>query len=189
MTAKDEKPLPVTLLPFQGTPFHVLDWLAADLQDRGFSTLIPAPAPLPPEAYAPERHQYSAGPLLAIVHAVPGQHVLGITDRDLYSKELNFVFGMAEHPGKAAVIALPRLQIGADGDRFCMRVLKEALHELGHTFGLGHCPNPRCVMHFSNSLIDTDYKQAAFCPPCQTRLPSPLSAHPGLALDESSTER
>jgi len=50
------------------------------------------------------------------------------------------------------------------------RAVKEAVHELGHTFGLDHCSDPRCVMHFSNMLADTDRKGREFCPSCRARL-------------------
>ena len=53
---------------------------------------------------------------------------------------------------------------------FHERVIKEAVHELGHTYGLSHCPDATCVMHFSNSLPDTDFKGKAFCPVCQAAL-------------------
>ncbi|MFQ6039016.1 MAG: archemetzincin, partial [Candidatus Aminicenantales bacterium] len=53
-----------------------------------------------------------------------------------------------------------------DRTLFLARCVKEAVHELGHAFGLRHCPNPRCVMHFSNSLLDTDKKTASFCQRC-----------------------
>jgi archaemetzincin len=52
---------------------------------------------------------------------------------------------------------------------FELRVLKEALHELGHTFGLLHCEN-NCVMIFSNSIEDTDNKPPQFCPRCSNYL-------------------
>jgi archaemetzincin len=46
------------------------------------------------------------------------------------------------------------------------RVIKEAVHELGHALGLTHCEKSRCVMHFSNSLQDTDFKHYMFCERC-----------------------
>jgi archaemetzincin len=99
--------------------------------------------------------------------------ILGIVDRDLYVPELNFVFGLAHTKG--AVISLTRLRQGfydlpENESRFHQRVLIEAVHELGHTYGLGHCNNPHCVMFFSNSLTDTDRKGSKFCNNCKGKL-------------------
>jgi len=58
-----------------------------------------------------------------------------------------------------------------DGSKLLIeRTLKEAVHELGHTMGLGHCRDAGCVMHFSQSLIDTDVKSSYFCSRCQPKL-------------------
>jgi len=54
---------------------------------------------------------------------------------------------------------------------FLRRALTEAVHEVGHLLGIGHCPQPTCVMHFSNSLYDTDRKGPTFCSRCQEFLP------------------
>ena len=51
---------------------------------------------------------------------------------------------------------------------FQQRVLKESVHELGHTYGVGHCLDPACVMHSANSLKDTDYKGWHFCGSCDS---------------------
>ena len=51
-----------------------------------------------------------------------------------------------------------------------LKQVKEAVHELGHTRGLGHCADPRCVMAFSNSLADTDRKGKEFCARCTYKL-------------------
>jgi archaemetzincin len=76
-----------------------------------------------------------------------------------------------------AIVAVPRLRqsyyrLPEDADIFRQRVVKEAIHELGHVFGLEHCHDRRCVMAFSNSLEDTDYKGSEFCPECHRDLPS-----------------
>jgi archaemetzincin len=52
---------------------------------------------------------------------------------------------------------------------FEKRILREAIHELGHTFGLYHCQN-YCVMQFSNSLMEADKKSIKFCNNCSKRL-------------------
>jgi archaemetzincin len=102
--------------------------------------------------------------------------ILGICNFDAYSSGLNFVFGQASLTGGVAAMYLPRLKQdfhgrGADTSIiFIERVLKEATHEVGHAFGLEHCPKRSCVMHFSNSIADTDYKAKDFCNTCRNKL-------------------
>ena len=98
--------------------------------------------------------------------------ILVICDIDAYSGDLNFVFGEAYREGRVAAIYLPRLRqefYGLESNKlvFHKRIVKEAIHELGHTFGLFHCNNELCVMHFSNSLYDTDIKEKSFCSNCK----------------------
>ena len=130
---------------------------------------------VPEDAYDPTRRQYNSCIILSSISKYAmRQHVdrvLGITDRDLYVPRLNFVFGEAQHPGKAAIISLYRLKpefYGHPSDikLFKDRAVKEAIHEVGHTLGLGHCQNPACVMYFSNSILDTNRKTPAFCARC-----------------------
>jgi archaemetzincin len=83
--------------------------------------------------------------------------ILAICDFDAYSGNLNFVFGEAHLAGRICAIYLPRLRqefygLKPDESLFYQRLVKEAVHELGHAFGLNHCENTKCVMHFSNSL-------------------------------------
>jgi len=158
--------LQLALLPFRGTDAHVMGVLADKLAEKGFTcNLLPETA-VPADALDRLRGQYRAERLLGATKRALTGRVLGVVDVDLYAEGLNFVFGMAESPGRAAVISLTRLRLGADEVAFEERMLKEAVHELGHTLGLGHCKRPKCVMFFSNSLADTDRKGADFCPDC-----------------------
>ena len=129
-------------------------------------------------AYNQERRQYLASKLLEALSASYRQReerVVGIVDVDLYTPRLNFIFGEADINSSTAIVSLCRLRqeyygLPADRNLFIERATKEIVHELGHTFGLGHCHNARCIMHFSNSLADTDWKDAVFCPECRPRI-------------------
>lgn len=125
------------------------------------------------------RGQYSAERILQRLEVRATGRTLGVVDRDLYVPDLNFVFGLADTIGRRAVVALPRLRqrfygLADDEALFHERAAKEAVHELGHTYGLGHCRNRRCVMAFSNSLGDTDRKERRFCATCLARVIRPV---------------
>ena len=129
-------------------------------------------------AYNQERKQYLSSKLIVSLNALGrerDERVVAITEVDLYAPGLNFVFGEADVVSGIAIISLCRLRqeyygLSPEKNLFLERATKEIVHELGHTFGLGHCPNTRCVMHFSNSLADTDLKRVDFCDKCCPRL-------------------
>ena len=99
----------------------------------------------------------------------------------MFAPRLNFVFGEAILLGSVAVISLTRLRPefygqAPDPDVFERRVLIEAVHELSHTLGLGHCPRVHCVMRFSNCVEHTDHKGFAFCERCAPAIHGALRA-------------
>ena len=152
---------------------------------RSSCTLIPETLPLPEEAFNSTRRQYSSNNILSKVHYYAKKEkaldrVLGVMDADIFVPNLNFVFGGAECPGKAALISLCRLRPEFYGpfpnmELFVERSTKEAVHELGHTLGLRHCLNPFCVMFFSNSIFETDRKQSLFCNKCHLKVEKTVS--------------
>ncbi|MEM2935850.1 MAG: archaemetzincin family Zn-dependent metalloprotease [Candidatus Bathyarchaeia archaeon] len=141
-------------------------------------TLLEETMPIPEDAYNKGRSQYHSSRILEKIGIYTkkfrADRVLGITEVDLYVPQLNFVFGEAQCPGKAAIISLYRLKpefYGQPPNRtlFLERSVKEAVHEVGHTLGLGHCGNPACVMFFSNNIQMVDTKSSSFCETCYGR--------------------
>lgn len=128
-------------------------------------------------AYDQKRGQYMAEVMLSRLLGEGGDDnvILGIVDVDIYVPGLNFVFGLAQPHGNAALISLCRLDPTFYGkprepDLLLERAIKEAVHELGHVFGLRHCSGPNCVMRFSNSIREVDGKPREFCGRCRAIL-------------------
>ena len=101
--------------------------------------------------------------------------VLAVTGVDLYIPVLTFVFGQARLNGRCAVVSSFRLDnkfYGLPDNPALLqeRLLKEAIHELGHTFGLLHCHDPECVMKSSTYVEEIDFKSSRFCERCFDKL-------------------
>lgn len=128
--------------------------------------------------YSPDRRQYHSTLILAqLVKHLPREDakIIGITNHDLYIPILTFLFGESQLDGSAAVISTYRLHnefygIPDDRELLITRTGKEALHELGHTFGLIHCPDYQCVMNSSTYVEDIDIKEGKFCKECQQKI-------------------
>ena len=101
--------------------------------------------------------------------------ILGVTSLDLYVPVLTFVFGEAQLGGKSAVVSICRLQeqfYGLPSNLALLRerLVKLALHELGHTFGLPHCENWNCVMASTHAVERLDVKSREYCDACRQAL-------------------
>ena len=140
------------------------------------------------DSLEPRRGQYSSTKILRwiLTSMPPGvAKVVGITDVDLFIPVLTFVFGEAQVDGPAAVVSTARLRLTyneqpASPALVEARLLKESLHELGHTFGLVHCPDGACLMSRSNSVLEVDQKRTVFCRDCRQRLRKLLEERNGL---------
>lgn len=108
---------------------------------------------------------------------IPGNtlKLLAVTSLDLYSPIFSHMYGEAQLKGKCALMSLFRLKpefydLPPNPSLFLSRCRKEAVHELGHTFGLVHCRDENCIMYPSSTVEDTDTKAESFCPVCSKLL-------------------
>src|SRR5512143_3741669 len=151
---------------------HVSRHLAAAF-DR---PVLPWDAPeRPRHAFDPRRRQHASGAILRwLVETGPRNgKVLGVTDRDLFIPILTYVFGEAQLGGAAAVVSTARLAEDVElfGRRLLVeRLAKEAVHEVGHAFGLLRCGTPGCVMGRSAAVREVDEKSSELCEECRQHL-------------------
>ena len=150
---------------------------AAVSEALGLDASVDGYLPLPRSAYEEGRSQYRGDGFLDVLAAqgAAPDILLGLTGVDIFLPRLNFVFGVADRERAVAVVSVRRLfpefyGMEPDADLFRKRVLKEAIHELGHVLGLVHCDEPGCIMHFSNAIGDTDLKGPGFCEGCLAEL-------------------
>lgn len=129
------------------------------------------------------RNQYGSTPLISALlekfEDFSGK-ILGVTSGDLFVPVLTYVFGEAQLDGKVAVMSSHRLReefygLAPDKGLLHLRLVKEAIHELGHAFGLLHCNNYLCVMHSSTGVEEIDVKSEKLCERCRELLRSKLS--------------
>ncbi len=164
----------ICIRPIGDVDDEVLSFLRDKLRDIFGCCKVLIPMEIPMNAFNPHRGQFNSTVILFKIKPLC-QIVLGVTEVDLYADRLNFVFGEAEVGGNRAIISLKRLRPEFYGDEpnyslLKLRALKEAMHEIGHVLGLLHCNDERCVMHFSNSIIDTDIKDWRYCARCRAVL-------------------
>jgi len=174
--------LKVSIIPIRDIPKSIMKSISDGIKEVYSPVVrevkVASKFELPSEAYNPNRDQYRAEIILQRLssrYSSKEGKILAITTEDLYSEGLNFIFGQAQKPGKFALISLHRLrpefwEDEKDRRRFLTRAVKEAIHELGHTFGLEHCESLSCVMTFSNRIGHTDRKDAKFCEKCKKKI-------------------
>jgi archaemetzincin len=164
------------IIPIGHIDKEILQHTQIELEKR-FNVAVEIGKQLEEPAYAYHRHkkQYNSTKILKKIHKLKltgYDRILGIVDVDLYVPERTFVFGGADVKKKVSVISLTRLKqkfydLPEDSVLFKYRTIIEAVHELGHTYGLYHCKDNRCVMFLSNTIEDTDHKGAELCSNCE----------------------
>jgi len=108
--------------------------------------------------------------------------VIAIAQVDLFIPILTHVYGEAQLGGTACVVSTYRLNEGRSAmnisQKYIDRIVKEAIHELGHTFNLRHCPEDTCIMHYCRNEEDVDRKSDELCRYCKVMLEDEIKRIP-----------
>lgn len=178
----------ICLLPVAGVADADLDAIEGFVAARfGCETRRLQPMVSPAGARDEKRDQHDATAIMrAALPLCPADatRLLVVTEHDIFIPMLTFIFGQAQVNGPAAVLSLARLRqefhgLPAQRGLFVERVLKEVLHELGHTFGLVHCGDRRCAMALSINVTNIDMKRGELCEACAEDLAGRLAATAG----------
>ena len=165
----------IYLIPIQDRKTLVdpmlLKTLCEALQDV-FQQECQIQSPVKPHIYGRSSgsSQYTGARLLESLPIQKGAVTLGVTGLDLSMIGHEYTTGLADPSNQRAIIAVSRLQSQTasetNDEKFTDRVIKRAIHEIGHTLGLQHCEADKCVMQHSETVEDMDNKTHAYCPKC-----------------------
>ena len=129
-------------------------------------------------AYDPARKQYKSPLLLSYLRRIRkgrGDKIITIVDVDLYSPGYDFVYGEADINAGVATLSINRLitkepSIPKNSNIYLERIIREATHEIGHLYGLGHCAEKTCVMRTCTCLPEVDAARGGLCVSCREQL-------------------
>ncbi len=166
---------------------NIPSWITATIAERvkqifRFETRVSSLLEDISFAYDRERDQYYSTRILEELAARMPEDctkLLAVTQEDLFIPILTHVYGEAQLGGRTSIISLSRLMAYPDSEsreKSRCRIVKEAVHELGHTFDLRHCEDEHCMMHYCRKLEDVDHKSDQFCRYCNIFLDDYIKA-------------
>ncbi len=169
----------IYILPVETDPFPWIEHLEKSIHRTfGYYSKLASPDICLEKTFDMKRMQYNSSQiLLQMIDNPPpdASKILGIVNVDLFIPILTFVFGEAQLNGIGSVVSHHRLNnkfygLPEDRELLTERLVKEAIHELGHNFGLIHCSNQECVMKSSTYVEDIDHKSVEMCDNCRREL-------------------
>lgn len=134
--------------------------------------------PLPRSAFYAPRHRHRADKLLEhLASKAPADalRIVGLTAGDISTTKGPHadwgVLGLADLSGPACVLSCFRCRLRAKNPEHArVRFAKTAVHELGHTFRLEHCPAQGCLMQDGAGTVLTTDQERDLCADCRKRL-------------------
>lgn len=148
-------------------------------QSYDVKVVIKPELPLPKEAYYPAGGRYRAEKILAYLRKIDtsSTRIMGVTDKDISTTKGKYpdwgIIGLGDIGGRACVVSTFRMRgtkTKCSQKVFEERCSKVIAHELGHTFGLKHCPAAGCLMQDYKGTVHTITTLSDFCMSCKEKL-------------------
>jgi archaemetzincin len=194
--APDENTV-VAIQPFTGFSLAYADTVKLTVMEMyGVQAQVLDPIAMPQNAFVHIKSpRYRADTLIHYLKNDPlfakHDHVIGLISKDIsttkYSDFKNKIikepvskysdwgiFGLGFMPGKSCIVSSYRLEMDVPKEQFVARLKKVSCHELGHNFGLPHCPNKTCIMQDAAETIKTiDNVSLHLCDECKAKIGIP----------------
>ncbi|GAA5085872.1 archaemetzincin family Zn-dependent metalloprotease [Chryseobacterium ginsengisoli] len=165
---KEEKAITILIQPFKDIKSENVESVANEIKKVYPYVKILEPIDLPEMAYYKERNRYRADSIISFLSkkTEKGFVTIGLTSKDISTtkgKIKDFgVMGLGFTPGKSCIASSFRLNKKNSNEQF----FKVAIHELGHTQGLKHCPVKMCFMRDAEGKNPTN-EETDFCKKCK----------------------
>jgi len=157
----------IIIQPFTGISPSLVAMFYKKVKEVNPNTILKKSTSLPSSAYYAQRNRYRADTIIHYLnhYASADTVIIGLTSKDISTTKGNIpdwgIMGLGFQPGNACVVSTFRLSKA----NLNSQLYKVALHELGHTDGLSHCPNKTCFMRDAEGGNHLD-EETGFCPSC-----------------------
>ncbi len=186
VAGKDTNPQKATekhslaIIPFKGVDLRLVTDIQTGLRkqlDVECTTLDEVL--LPDFAFYKLRQRYIADSLLVFLCSINNKRfekVIGVTVKDIATRKGDIenwgILGLGSCPGESCVVSAFRAGRNKVGYKiFLKRMTTLSLHELGHTYGLLHCPVDTCLMKDAAGKMNLDDADV-YCSGCRSQLRS-----------------
>ncbi|MBN1944913.1 MAG: hypothetical protein JW797_04515 [Bradymonadales bacterium] len=170
----------IAIQPFSAVPEEQISTVSDVLQALyGVQIRLLEPVEHPASAWYEPRRRWRAERLLDFLETLLPEdcdRILGMTTQDISTTKGEHrdwgILGLANMPGPAAVISFFRCQRRVREVPPLERLRRLAVHEIGHTLGLPHCPTVGCFMEDAEGTVTTLDRETFLCNICRRRLES-----------------
>lgn len=168
---KSSIPMTILIQPFKDFKSENVTETAEQIRNVYPNVKVLEAIDFPENAYYRDRNRYRADSIIKFLNSrtKEGFVTIGLTSNDISVTKGKIkdygIMGLGYRPGKACVASKYRLNKKNVNEQF----FKIAIHELGHTQGLKHCPEKTCFMRDAEGGNPTD-EETDFCQKCKTFL-------------------